>query len=103
MKKVIEKRVYDTETASLIAEYWNGLGQGDFRYYEEKLYKTRKGSYFLYGSGGPLTKYSESNGNQTWGISTIVPLRKEEAYEWLEANGETEAIEEHFSNDIDEA
>ncbi|MFL0250638.1 hypothetical protein ACJDT4_09420 [Clostridium neuense] len=103
MKKVIEKKVYNTETATLIAEYWNGLGEDDFMYCEEYLYRTRKGSYFLRGSGGPLTKYSESNENQTWGISTIIPISKEEAYEWLEANDKTEAIEEYFSNDIDEA
>ncbi|MEG0774375.1 hypothetical protein [Clostridium sp.] len=103
MRKVIERRVYDTETALIIAEYWNGLGRNDFGYFEETLYRTKKGSFFLYGSGGPLTRYSESSGNQTWGISTIIPLSHDEAYDWLERHNEIDAIEEYFSCEIDEA
>lgn len=103
MKKVIDRKVYNTETAELVAEYWNGLGTSDFRFLSEDLYRTRKGNYFLHGSGGAMTRYSESNGNSTWGIETIIPLIDEEAYEWLEENGYNEAIEKHFGNMIEEA
>lgn len=103
MKKIIDKKVYNTETAALVAEYWNGLGSSDFRYLLEELYKTKKGQYFLYGSGGALTKYSKSNGNSTWGIDTIIPLTDDEAYEWLEKYGKSEAIDKHFESMIEEA
>lgn len=103
MRKVIERRVYDTETALLIAEYWNGLGSDDFGYFEENLYRTKKGSFFLYGSGGPLTQYSQLNGNQTWGISTIIPFSDAEAYDWLETYDKTEAIDKYFSHEVEEA
>ena len=46
MKKVIGKKLYDTETATLIAEYWNVLGKGDFNYLSDDLYVTPNGNYF---------------------------------------------------------
>lgn len=69
----------------------------------EQLYITKKGSFFLYGSGGPMSVYSETNGRDSWGISRIIPLTKEETFEWLQRNGETEVIEEYFSDLIEEA
>lgn len=103
MRRVIEKRVYDTDTALMIAEDWNGLGDNDFRSLNEELYKTKKGNYFIYGSGGPLTKYGKSRGNQIDGSSKIILMSEQEAYKWLEEKGETEAIEEFFPNKFEEA
>lgn len=103
MRRVIEKKVYDTDNALMIAEDWNGLGGNDFRSLNEELYKTKKGNYFLYGSGGPLTKYGKSSGNQTFGSSEIIPMSKQEAYQWLEQHSETEAIEEFFLDEFEEA
>lgn len=103
MRKVINGKIYDTEKATLLAEYWNGLGSGDKNYFIERLYITKKGSFFLYGAGGPMSIYSESNGSLTWGISKITPLTNEETFDWLEKNGETEVIEEYFSDWIEEA
>jgi len=103
MKKIIDKKTYNTDTAQLVAEEWNGLGCDDFRYLLEELYRTKKGTFFLYGSGGPMTKYSESSGRSTWGINTIIPMSDNEAYDWLEENGHDEAIENYFSDIIEEA
>lgn len=102
MRKIINKKVYDTKTAVLIAEYHNGLSSSDFRYIYERLYVSRKGQYFLHAEGGAKTIYSESAGNSTWGIETIILLTKEEVYEWLEERGYTEVIEEVFRNEIQE-
>jgi hypothetical protein len=107
MKKVIEKKVYNTETASLVAEYWNGLGNNDFRHLSEDLYITKKGQWFLHGRGGAMTKYSESNGNSTWGSSDIILLSSSEAYNWLESHQGSikdfdSIIERYFSNEIEE-
>ena len=38
MKRIINNKCYNTETAELIAEYWNGVSNEDFRYVYEKLY-----------------------------------------------------------------
>lgn len=102
MRKVINKKVYDTNAARLVAQYHNGLSSSDFRYIYERLYVTRKGQYFLHAEGGALTIYSESSGNSTWGIETIILFTKEEVYEWLEERGYTEVIEEVFKDEIQE-
>lgn len=103
MKKIIDKKMYDTEKALLLAEYWNGLGGNDFRNISEHLYITNKGQFFLHCSGGALTEYAETNGRNSWGSETIIVLDKDETYEWLEKNNEVEVISTYFADCIDEA
>lgn len=51
MKKTICKVNYDTEAATLVKKYTFGqLGDPDG--YEENLFVTEKGNYFLYVNGG---------------------------------------------------
>ena len=58
MKKIICKKEYDTETATLIKKY--SFGElGDPAGYEESLYKTQGGKFFLYTFGGPESQYAE--------------------------------------------
>ena len=60
MKKMICKKVYDTETAELIKK--QTVGQfGDPAGYEESLYKTADGYYFLYVNGGAESKYAKED------------------------------------------
>lgn len=47
MKRIINKKVYNTETATLIAETTNGLSYSDFNCIKEDLYRTKKGQYFI--------------------------------------------------------
>ena len=56
MKKIISKREYDTETSTLIEKRTSGVF-GDPAGYEETLYQTEKGYYFLYVNGGAESKY----------------------------------------------
>ena len=60
MKKVICKVEYDTETAEIVAKYTNGE-LGDPAGYEETLYKTQDGKYFLYVNGGAESKYAKED------------------------------------------
>ena len=60
MKKVICKVEYDTENAELVAKYTNGE-MGDPAGYEESLYKTDAGKYFLYVNGGADYIYTEEH------------------------------------------
>ena len=56
MKKIICKKEYDTENASIVKK--NTFGAfGDPAGYEETLYVTEGGSYFLYVNGGEASKY----------------------------------------------
>lgn len=103
MKKIINKKMYDTDKALLLAEYWNGLDRNDFRNISEDLYITNKGQFFLHCSGGALTEYSETNGKNSWGSQTFIVLNKDETYKWLEKNNEVEVIATYFADNIEEA
>ncbi len=73
MKKIICKREYDTETATLVKKFVSG-NFGDSIGYEESLYQTEKGLYFLYVNGGEESPYKAEN---------IKSVSKEKANEWL--------------------
>ena len=60
MKKIICKVEYDTENAELVAKYTSGEF-GDPAGYEESLYVTAGGKYFLYVNGGAESIYTEEN------------------------------------------
>ena len=56
MQKIICKKVYDTEKSHLIHKRTFGAF-GDPTGYEESLYQTADGYYFLYVNGGENSKY----------------------------------------------
>ena len=56
MKKLICKVEYDTETAELIKKRAHGAF-GDPAGYEETLYRTKGGLYFVLGTGGEASPY----------------------------------------------
>ena len=60
MKKIICKKVYDTETAELVKKQTFGYF-GDPAGYEETLYKTPEGYYFLYVNGCAESKYAKED------------------------------------------
>ena len=86
IKRIINGRAYETATATEIGG--NGYSTpNDFRHYYERLYKKSNGEYFLYGEGGPLSKYAVSVGtNETSGSEMIIPMTYAEARDWAEAN-----------------
>lgn len=84
MKKIIDGRRYDTETAERIAEYEFGTSGDHHRVYES-LYRTPRGRFFIEYAGGPMSKYAVSNGpHLVSGSSGIIPLSADEAREWCE-------------------
>lgn len=98
MKKIIDGKVYNTITATAVADWWNRVSQSDFSYCEETLYRTRKGAFFIAGTGGPMTKWSEPCGNNAVsGGSGIIPMNKAEALEWCEQHDiDADIIENYF-------
>ena len=75
MKKIICKVEYDTETAELISKRTTG-SFGDPAGYEETLYKTEGGKFFLYQFGGEASPFAKE---------TIKRMSAEKAQEWLNA------------------
>ena len=73
MKKIICKVEYDTENSEIVSK--NTFGNfGDDDGYEETLYITKDGKYFLYVNGGENSKYPSEN---------ITRMSKVKAEEWL--------------------
>ena len=73
MKKIICKKEYDTETATLIQKFTSGE-LGDPAGYEEVLFQTPEGLYFVYGAGGETSKYPTED---------IQRLAKTKVKEWM--------------------
>lgn len=76
MQKVICKKMYDTETSTLIKKVTYG-NYGDPTGYEESLYQTEGGNFFLYTNGGAESKYVKEN---------ITRMSAEKKDAWLKAN-----------------
>lgn len=97
MKKIINGKLYDTDTAKQIDTMYHGDSPSDFRYYAERLYKKRTGEYFLHGEGGPMTQYAVSCGQNQWrGGEKIIPLTYEAAKKWAEENMDADDYQEEF-------
>lgn len=103
MKKVINGKAYDTKTAKEIAQWENEGSWRDFRHMEETLYQKRTGEFFIYGEGGPATKYAESEGENCWtGGSKIIPLSWEAARKWAEEHLDADKYAEIFEVEEDD-
>lgn len=97
MKKIIDGKVYDTDKAHEVGSWDNGLSPRDFGNCFEALYRKRTGEYFLFGEGGPMSKYARTVGQNQWsGGSDIKPLTFEEARLWAEEHLAADEYESEF-------
>lgn len=76
MKKIICKVEYDTEKAELVKKVTSGCF-GDPTGYEEILFKTEGGKFFLYTNGGEQSPYAKED---------IKRMSAEKAKEWADNN-----------------
>lgn len=76
MKKIICKKEYDTETATVIKKHTVGC-YGDPAGYEEILFQTPEGLYFVYVRGGEASPYPSEN---------ITRLAKAKVDNWVQAH-----------------
>ena len=91
MKKIINGKRYDTKTAELMGKRNDS---SDSRFLEA-LYRKKTGEFFLYGKGGPNSKYGWWHGNTRGPGEEIIPLTVEKAREWAKeylCNGGYESI-----------
>ena len=73
MQKIICKKLYDTEASEIVKKVTCG-NFGDADGYEETLYVTADGAYFLYENGGESSIHPKEN---------IKRMSKKAADEWL--------------------
>ena len=70
MKKIINGRLYDTDTAKKLGSYDNEHFTTDFNYHREELFQKRTGEYFIV--------------NTSYDYTIISPATEKKAKEWCE-------------------
>ena len=102
MKRIIDGKRFDTETADWVAEFRGGAGRTDFRYWKASLYRTPRGRWFLSGEGGGMSMFAEHvPGGGSRGGSGLIPIPATEARRYLEDDGAVDELEQWFA--IEEA
>ena len=97
MKKMINGKKYDTETAALVGGWDNNRQGNDLYYCSERIYKKRTGEYFLFGSGNAMSKYRTYSGDNSWGGGEqIMPLSYDAARKWAEEHLPADEYEAEF-------
>ncbi|MCI9010161.1 MAG: hypothetical protein HFE27_03140 [Clostridia bacterium] len=76
MIKATKTKTYDTEKATVVKKVTHGY-YGDPAGYEETMYQTPEGDYFLYTYGGEASAYAKEK---------ITTFTKANAQKWLAEN-----------------
>ena len=103
MKKLINGKRYDTDTADIIG--WVAKGSADdFTRTVETLFRKRSGEYFLNGFGGNESKYAvRLKGSNIWTSGDhIIPLTTDAAAEWAKENLSADEYEKAFGTSAEE-
>lgn len=97
MKKIINGKKYDTDTAEYQARTWSNVGMNDYGYWEEALYRKRTGEYFLHCTGNAASRYARQVAQNEWtGGEVIRPMSFEAVQKWAEENLEVYKYEAIF-------
>lgn len=84
MKKIINGKLYNTDTARQIGSWDNNITDRLY-WVNETLYQKQRGEFFLHGEGGPGSKYAEPSGQGNWSSGEkIIPLSYDAAQAWAE-------------------
>lgn len=103
MKKIIDNKVYNTETAEEIGSWESMDNVRDFQYVCETLYRKRTGEYFLHGFGNAASKYSHLPRENEWTSGEqIMPLSYKSAKKWAKMRLGEEKYLEEFGEPVEE-
>ena len=101
---VIEGKRYRIDTADYVADHHpSGVSRNDFNFYEDTLYLSPRGNWFIVGYGGAMSHWATSCGNGHSSGDGCSPLTPVEAREKLEEWGEQGALEQYFGQDLEDA
>lgn len=96
MRKIIEGKSYDTDTAALVGEWSAECCPTDFEWFREELYRKRTGEYFVWGEGGPQSRYAVHRYGSWSGSEAITPISYEDARKWAERHLTADEYESEF-------
>lgn len=96
MKKIINGKLYNTDTARQIGS-WDSNITDRLYWVNETLYQKQRGEFFLHGEGGPGSKYAEPSGQGSWSSGEkIIPLSYNAAQAWAEEYLDANAYQAAF-------
>lgn len=95
MKRIINGRRYDTDTAKLAGGYKTGF-IGDLDWRSEQLFRKSTGEFFLAGRGGAKTRWASRTIDGFSSGGGILPLTFDEAREWAEEHLSVKDVENLF-------
>lgn len=97
MKKVIDGKRYDTDSAKRLGCWESDQDYRGLYHEEEELYRTKAGNYFLYCYGGAASQYSKKTGPNEWSSNELIqPISEERARKWAEDHLDGDAYEMIF-------
>lgn len=97
MKRIINNKKYDTETATLIDTQTNNMNKSDYHYCSESLYQKRTGEFFLFVENGGLPmKYDSPIFDPENNIQIIIAINIDIAKKWLSIFSTVEIYEKLF-------
>lgn len=103
MNKIINGKVYNTDTARKIGTWSNGADRTDFSWVEETLYQKKTGEFFLHGQGGPDTRYAQQLEASHWtGEETISLVSYDSARQWAEDHLTAEQYQATFGEVVED-
>lgn len=96
MRKIISNKVYDTETAELVASYHDSTCA-------ERLYRKRTGEFFIHGRGSSdHDDYAVWKGNRVTGSEQIKPLTPKRAMAWAAKHLDRQRYDDIFGAAADD-
>lgn len=103
MKIISNRKIYDTEQALEITSARHSR-PNNISWYDETLYVSKNGAWFLAGEGGPLSHYGIDlgEGNKE-GARKLTPMSTGEVIIWLEMHEKYSIIEEYFFDQLEVA
>lgn len=97
MKKILNGKVYDTDTARCVGAWSSSDDPRAFQYVEETLFRKKNGEFFLHGFGGPASVYRVATSENSWQSGErIIPLAYDQAAQWAENHITAEQYEAAF-------
>lgn len=96
MKRIINGKKYDTETATPVCHY-SYSNTGDFHFVRKTLYRKKNGEFFIHGRGGAASEFAEQIDCNTWcGGEKMFVVTEDTAREFAEKYATVDQYEEVF-------
>lgn len=103
MKKLIDKKLYDTEKADFVHSYIHHDEQFSNMECEDRLYITKKGNWFLVVEDIALDEWDQPGAGEPSNVEDLRALTATEAFAWLVEHEAFDTVKQYFPDEIEEA